>query len=188
MTLPLLMPCPNDGGLSVYRRSRTSGAGAMGASGAGDTDLGLGPKKMFVLNPAATSAEHKSMFRFLGQLIGISAISQLYFEIDLAPVAWKLIVEELVTLADIEQIDSSYKNKLDPGYLEAEPDQAFTFTSALTGEEVELHPGGAAELLGGSADAVSLPSTPWSQKPFTYPHTHSLSHLSTEVLAHIYQP
>ena len=108
----------------------------------------------WVLNPDATSVDQIEMFKFLGKLLGIAARSQLYMDLNLAPIVWKLIVKEPVTLDDYRGIDSigtsliekirarSTEDKFEIEY----GDMAFTDTS-LGGTEVELHPGGQNEHL-----------------------------------------
>ena len=45
------------------------------------------------------------MFEFLGKLMGIAARSQQFMDITLAPLVWKLLVEEEVTREDYTEID-----------------------------------------------------------------------------------
>ena len=59
-----------------------------------------------MLNPDATSADQIQMFEFLGKLMGVAARSGLFLDITLAPIVWKLLVEEEVELEDYEGIDS----------------------------------------------------------------------------------
>ena len=108
----------------------------------------------WVLNPDATSVDQAEMFKFLGKLMGIAARSQLYLDLNLAPMVWKLIVREPVTLEDYRGIDSigaSFIEKIRGGSTEDKfemeyGDMTFTVTS-LGGTEVELHPGGQNEIL-----------------------------------------
>eukprot|EP01036_Dinobryon_divergens_P031758 gene31758-41221_t len=108
----------------------------------------------WVLNPDATSVDQIEMFKFLGKLMGIAARSQLYMDLNLAPMVWKLIVKESVTLDDYRGLDSigaSFIENIRGGSAEDRfeieyGEMTFTVTS-LGGTEVELHPGGQDENL-----------------------------------------
>lgn len=108
----------------------------------------------WVLNPDATSVDQIEMFKFLGKLMGIAARSQLYMDLNLAPMVWKLIVRDTVTLDDYRGLDSigaSFIENIRGGSAEdmfeiEYGEMTFTVTS-LGGTEVELHPGGQDENL-----------------------------------------
>lgn len=149
--LPLLLPSPKH-----YRGAGIGiGAGVEVGVGVREGDAIAGQyTAQLVLNPAATSGEHREMFRFLGKLIGIAAHNRLYLEIDLAAIVWKLIVEEPVSVSDIIAIDDSFEHKINKQFLVAEGDQPFTVHSGLTQREHELHPGGLQEVV--TAENVAL--------------------------------
>jgi len=126
--------------------------------------------------PACDSYHNRlQMFVFLGKLIGSAARSKNYLDISLAPIVWKLILHDPVGTYELDHIDHSLvqwlktlrSRKISTGNnnrsnspdgahllidLTAEnfhdyyPDMFYTITS-VGGMQVELHPGGANELL-----------------------------------------
>lgn len=116
-------------------------------------------RNTWVLNPDANSTDQMEMFKFFGKLMGIAARSKLFMDLFLAPIVWKLIVKEPVTLDDYRGIDTlgaSFIEKMREGcaedrFVEETFDtdygwMNFTATS-LGGAEVELHTGGRKEYL-----------------------------------------
>jgi E3 ubiquitin-protein ligase HERC2 len=116
-------------------------------------------RETWVLNPDATSPDHLQMFAFLGKLIGMAVRTRNYLELNLAPIVWKAIVEETVTLADVKAIDEVACNMLESLKDHDHDDDYFaavelTFVSySLAGHEVELHPSGASEIVTNSNKA-----------------------------------
>lgn len=81
-SLSLLKPCPN--GINIVGLNRET----------------------WVLNSDATSSEQIDMFKFLGKLMGVAARSQHYMDLNLAPIVWKLIVGEEISLDDFKAVDN----------------------------------------------------------------------------------
>jgi len=82
--LPLLIPCPN----------------AQGKVGEG--------RDKYVLNPSARSKLHLRMFRFLGQLMGMSIRTGALLTLDLPSYVWKPLVGAPITINDLRAIDSHF--------------------------------------------------------------------------------
>uniref|UniRef100_A0A6B2L160 HECT domain-containing protein n=1 Tax=Arcella intermedia TaxID=1963864 RepID=A0A6B2L160_9EUKA len=83
-SLPLLIPCPN----------------AKGKVGEG--------RDKYVISPSAKSRLHLKMFKFLGQLMGMSIRTGVLLTLDLPPFFWKQLVSAQVTMTDIEAIDTHF--------------------------------------------------------------------------------
>ncbi|KAL1506224.1 hypothetical protein ABEB36_005622 [Hypothenemus hampei] len=66
----------------------------------------------FLLNPTLTSPQHLSWFKFVGILFGVAIRTKKPLAIPLAPIIWKLIVGEPVTVVDLEDTDSMYMQTL----------------------------------------------------------------------------
>jgi HECT-domain (ubiquitin-transferase) len=110
-------------------------------------------QEMWVLNPSTTSPDQLQMFAFLGKLIGVAARTKNFLEVNLAPIVWKMIVEEPISIADVRDVDELAANTVErykhgvytDDYFEA-VDLTFSYSS-FSGEVVELHPGGHAEVV-----------------------------------------
>ncbi|XP_060527187.1 probable E3 ubiquitin-protein ligase HERC1 [Cylas formicarius] len=66
----------------------------------------------YLFNPHLTSAQHLSWFKFVGILFGVAVRTKKPLPIPLAPIVWKLIVGEPVTVDDLEDTDSMYVQTL----------------------------------------------------------------------------
>jgi hypothetical protein len=86
--LPLLLRCPN------------------GISGVGNN------RGCWILNSSSITATHLEMFAFVGKLLGIAIRSKEYLALNLPSIIWKLIINDLPTIDDLEEIDSSFISSL----------------------------------------------------------------------------
>jgi hypothetical protein len=59
----------------------------------------------FTIKPASTSASHLAMFEFLGVLFGCCIRTGVKLPLDLAPFVWKPLVNQELTLDDLDAID-----------------------------------------------------------------------------------
>jgi hypothetical protein len=127
--LPLMLPTPNGRHAVGYNRDK------------------------WVLNPASRSATHLEMFSFLGKLMGIAIRSKEYLALSIPSLIWKLLVNDNVTIEDLEGIDSSIVKSMNSiRYIDQEgilDDETFamtffeTFTTTTIDDRiVELLPGG----------------------------------------------
>ncbi|KAA8589723.1 hypothetical protein FQN60_013088 [Etheostoma spectabile] len=62
----------------------------------------------FLLNPAAKSALHMSMFRFLGVLLGIAIRTGSPLSLNLAEPVWKQLAGMNLTIADLSEVDKDF--------------------------------------------------------------------------------
>ncbi|XP_026277054.2 E3 ubiquitin-protein ligase HERC2 [Frankliniella occidentalis] len=83
-SLPLLIPTPN-----------------------GRDDAGTN-RDCFLLNPAARSPLHLTMFRFLGVLMGVAVRTGNPLSLSLAEPVWKQLAGEPLTPADLTEVDRDY--------------------------------------------------------------------------------
>ena len=95
------------------------------------------------------------MLCFLGKLMGSAARAHNYLDLYLAPIVWKLIVRQEVTLDDIRDIDVNaanqlhwYRHRLERGHKPLTEEIFYSHdlhfcTLSKGGTLVELHPGGA---------------------------------------------
>jgi E3 ubiquitin-protein ligase HERC2 len=140
-TLPLLKPCPNKQG-----------------------NLGFN-QETYVLNPdvtlsvvqgpsSETSQLHMEMFIFLGKLMGCAMRNKNYLDLQLAPIIWKCIVREQLTLEDVRDIDVNGANQyvwlkqrkdLNEERFTAGYSDLYFSTTSKGGSNIELHPNGANE-------------------------------------------
>lgn len=74
-------------------------------------NVGVGREK-WILNPGATSPTLLQMYEFLGKLMGSSIRSKQYLAINLAPLVWKKLVGEQVTIEDLAAVDSMVINSM----------------------------------------------------------------------------
>ena len=109
-------------------------------------------REKWVFNPGATTSLHLDMFSFLGKLMGIAVRTKEYLALDIAPIIWKLLVNETPTREDFEGIDvkAASFQKLRDIHLYGVDETSFrdtffeTFTTESTDKRpVELVPGGA---------------------------------------------
>jgi E3 ubiquitin-protein ligase HERC2 len=127
--VPVLIQCPN------------------GVSGIGEY------RDTWVVSPALHTPVHYKMCRFMGQIMGIALRTQLPIKLTLAPVVWKKLVGQEVSMRDLKQFDLSAAqsveqlNDLDAiGVTRDVFDDVFEdffVTHNSANEEVELIPGGA---------------------------------------------
>jgi len=106
----------------------------------------------FILDSRSTTPSHKLMFKFFGGFLGFAFLSKSPMPFNLAPWVWKQLIQEEVTLNDLEGIDAysaqvlrdlqNYAQMLSDQDFEAGVDQNFT-TVLSTGEEVPLCDDGA---------------------------------------------
>jgi hypothetical protein len=128
-TVPVLLQCPN------------------GVAGIGEH------RDTWLVSPALHTPVHYKMCRFLGQLMGIALRTQLPIKMTVAPVVWKKLVGQEVSIRDLKQFDLSAAqaveqlNDLDAlGVTRDIFDDVFEdffVTHNSAGEEIELMPGGA---------------------------------------------
>ncbi|PWA14371.1 hypothetical protein CCH79_00011118 [Gambusia affinis] len=62
----------------------------------------------FLLNPAAKSSLHMSMFRFLGVLLGIAIRTGSPLSLNLAEPVWKQLAGMNLTIADLSEVDKDF--------------------------------------------------------------------------------
>jgi len=60
----------------------------------------------FMLNPASTSPTHQELFEFLGNFIGFSIRTKSAMNWHFPPIFWKQLLEEPVTMHDLEGYDA----------------------------------------------------------------------------------
>lgn len=65
-------------------------------------------KDKFLLNPELNSSQHLSWFKFLGILFGVAVRTKKPLALPIAPMIWKLVVGEPVTVEDLEDVDCMY--------------------------------------------------------------------------------
>nr|CAD7264868.1 unnamed protein product [Timema shepardi] len=87
-TVPLLVRTPNAVNDTGYSRDR------------------------YLLNPNLSSPQHISWFKFLGVLFGVAVRTKKPLAVPLAPLVWKLLVGEPVSVDDLEDSDSLYIQSL----------------------------------------------------------------------------
>uniref|UniRef100_A0A3P9BK00 E3 ubiquitin-protein ligase HERC2 n=1 Tax=Maylandia zebra TaxID=106582 RepID=A0A3P9BK00_9CICH len=98
----------------------------------------------FLLNPAAKSALHMSMFRFLGVLLGIAIRTGSPLSLNLAEPVWKQLAGMNLTIADLSEVDKDFI----PGLMyirdnEATPEEFEALTLPFTvpnasGQDIQL--------------------------------------------------
>lgn len=126
--LPLLKPSPNN----------VSNAGYF--------------SECFIINPdVAMVPIHMEMLIFLGKMMGSAARSKSYLDIILAPVVWKLILNEEVSFNDMKTVDLMYVKTIqrlrrredvtESSFCSKFADITFSLTN-LAGREVDLVPSG----------------------------------------------
>lgn len=86
--VPLLVPTPNAVNEEGFNRDR------------------------YLLNPQLITTQHISWFKFLGILFGVAIRTRKPLAIPLAPMMWKLIVGDCVTIEDLEEVDCMYVQSL----------------------------------------------------------------------------
>ncbi|XP_057655201.1 probable E3 ubiquitin-protein ligase HERC1 isoform X1 [Diorhabda carinulata] len=86
--VPLLIPSPNAINDEGYNRDK------------------------FLLNPQLTSSQNMSWFKFLGILFGVAIRTRKPLALPIAPMIWKLIVGEPLTVEDLEDTDCMYIQSL----------------------------------------------------------------------------
>ena len=104
----------------------------------------------YILNPAPTTPSTETMYKMLGGFLGFSFLTKQPLPINLAPFVWKQILEEDLTLADLDDIDSYSVQVLKelqmygPSLSDEEFEmQGQVFRTVLSnGEEVDLVEGG----------------------------------------------
>ncbi|XP_076258464.1 putative E3 ubiquitin-protein ligase HERC1 isoform X2 [Rhynchophorus ferrugineus] len=87
-TVPLLVPTPNALNDEGFNRDK------------------------YLLNPHLTTPQHLTWFKFLGILFGVAIRTKKPLAIPLAPLIWKLIVGEPITVEDLEDTDYMYVQTL----------------------------------------------------------------------------
>ncbi|XP_049838129.1 LOW QUALITY PROTEIN: probable E3 ubiquitin-protein ligase HERC1 [Schistocerca gregaria] len=127
--VPLLVPTPNAVNDTGYNRDR------------------------YLLNPQLSSQQHLLWFKFLGILFGVAVRTKKPLAVPLAPIVWKLLVEEPVTMDDLEETDILYTQSLrgirdihlsgitETNFYEVIPLECFEGTSC-TGKVMPIVPGG----------------------------------------------
>lgn len=78
-------------------------------------------REKWILNPQATSDMHLKMFEFVGSLFGMSVRSGILLNLDLAPIFWKTLTKEPLSVNDLKEIDLKFVQNLD-GYAKAKQD------------------------------------------------------------------
>ena len=56
-----------------------------------------------MINPSSTSPSHLDLFKHFGYFIGAAIRSQQALPLDLAPIFWKLLIDETDTETDAER-------------------------------------------------------------------------------------
>ncbi|KAE8748468.1 hypothetical protein FOCC_FOCC004763 [Frankliniella occidentalis] len=115
-------------------------------------DVGFN-RDRFLLNPQLTSMQYRAAFKFLGILLGVAVRTKKPLAIPLAPLVWKLLVNEPVTMDDLEETDLLYAQCLrgirdihlndvnQQNFHEVIPLECFEGTSC-TGRMMPIVPGG----------------------------------------------
>ncbi|KAG8252876.1 putative E3 ubiquitin-protein ligase herc1 [Homalodisca vitripennis] len=130
-TVPLLIPTPNATNETGYNQDK------------------------FLVNPSLSLArpQHLVWFQFLGILFGVAIRTKKPLALNLSPLVWKLLVQEPVTVTDLEENDSLYAQSLrairdihlagitEANFHEFIPVECFEGTS-WTGQSVPIVPGG----------------------------------------------
>jgi hypothetical protein len=125
--LPLLCICPNNA-----------------------NDLGK-HRDCWIPAPSAESPMHISMFEFLGRLLGSAIRTENHLELAFPPIVWKKLVQQPITLQDVEDIDKVGHNiiaKLREISTEEQWNEYCEYTPlkftarGSDGRELELLPGG----------------------------------------------
>lgn len=104
----------------------------------------------YILNPASVTPATERMYKMLGAFLGYSFLSKSPLPINLAPFVWKQILQEQLSLTDLDDIDSYSVQVLrelqqhGPILSDEEFDmQGQVFATILSnGEEVDLIPDG----------------------------------------------
>ena len=121
--------------------------------------LRISPNKScgMVLDSRATSPQHTEMFHFLGKLIGMAVRTNNVLTIKLAPLIWKMLVEQDVEVEDLMEVNPGLRGAFEflkepQTVLEQAaallPDEAICFTAdaslltTFTSEPAELRAGG----------------------------------------------
>jgi hypothetical protein len=65
-----------------------------------------------VPNPSAVSPLHLAMFRFFGQLLGVTVRLSFPVDVRLPSLFWKAVVGESVTLQDLDRVDKAFVDAL----------------------------------------------------------------------------
>ncbi|XP_045467504.1 probable E3 ubiquitin-protein ligase HERC1 isoform X2 [Harmonia axyridis] len=86
--VPLLIPTPNSVNDDGFQRDK------------------------YLLNPQLNSPQHMTWFKFLGILFGVAIRTKKPLAIPLAPIIWKLLVGEPVSVEDLEEVDCMYVQSL----------------------------------------------------------------------------
>lgn len=86
--VPILIPTPNAVNDEGYNRDK------------------------YLFNPQMTTSEQISWFKFLGILFGVAIRTRKPLALPLAPIIWKLIVGDPVSLEDLEEVDYMYMQTL----------------------------------------------------------------------------
>ncbi|KRT81776.1 Regulator of chromosome condensation repeat containing protein, partial [Oryctes borbonicus] len=128
-TVPLLVPTPNAVNDEGFNRDR------------------------YLLNPQLNSSQQLMWFKFLGILFGVAMRTKKPLALPIAPIIWKLIVGEPVTIEDLEDVDCMYVQSLrsirdihlsgvtESNFQDVIPLETFEGTSC-TGKIVPIIPGG----------------------------------------------
>ena len=108
-------------------------------------------RECFMLNPASTSPIHSELFEFMGNFIGFSIRTKSAMNWHFPPSFWKQILEEPMTISDLEDYDTysyqvlkdieKYGQSMKPAEFNAAVMEKFC-THYSNGKEVELCPGG----------------------------------------------
>lgn len=64
-------------------------------------------RECYMLNPESESPTHLEMFHFLGCMIAFGIMSKSPMPINLAPTVWKQLLNEKLTLNDLDQVDTN---------------------------------------------------------------------------------
>ena len=64
-------------------------------------------REKWILHPGSTQRTHMEMFTFLGKLFGIAIRAKEYLALHIPSIIWKLLVNDVPTLEDLEAIDLS---------------------------------------------------------------------------------
>ena len=109
-------------------------------------------REAWTINPSATSQVELDLYKFIGKLMGAAIRTQNNLNLSLAPIIWKQIIYENLTIADLRGIDvctvqilemlrDPENHELTPDNFEMAFDEKFT-TKDSSGRDIELIPGG----------------------------------------------
>ncbi|KAK9737174.1 HECT-domain (ubiquitin-transferase) [Popillia japonica] len=150
--VPLLVPTPNALITEMCQEIVTGAVPLLVPTPNALNDEGFN-RDRYLLNPQLNSSQHLMWFKFVGILFGVAMRTKKPLALPIAPIIWKLIVGEPVSIEDLEDVDCMYVQSLrsirdihlsgvtEANFLEVIPLESFEGTSC-TGKTVPIVPGG----------------------------------------------